>query len=472
MSGLSKKQENNKMKTHQDSVRQSEEKPGKEINLDSFFLEALLQNIPDSIYFKDTQSRFVRISQSMLERFHQRDAEQILGKTDFDIQDAEHAQQAFNDEQRIIKTGRPLINIIEKETHQDKTIHWVSSTKLPLKGTDNEMIGVFGISRDITSLIEAKEELKERNEELASAEEELRQNIEELKTVQEELLKQQKALETKNRLIVKQNRELEKHRNHLEQLVDMRTSELMRAKVKAEESDRLKSAFLANLSHEIRTPMNSIVGFANLLLNEDRVSDEMARYVSYINGNAKTLLFLINDILDLSMLESDQFEIHEETFDLNGLVADVFSSMEAMHVNPDVKLLCYNYLDSENYLLKSDRLRIKQILINLLSNAEKFTSRGEIIFSVVQNNQAIEFSVKDTGIGIPQNDLENIFKRFQKSESKLRLYRGAGLGLTISKKLANYLGGDLAVKSVLDLGSYFYLTFPDKLLIKKVHCQD
>jgi PAS domain S-box-containing protein len=427
---------------------------------ESFLLNALLSKIPDSIYFKDSESRFIKVSNYMQERFIHKTKDTFIGKTDFDIQDEAHAKQAYRDEQEIIKTGKPLIGILEKETINQE-IKWVSTSKLPLIASDGKVVGVFGISRDITDLIQLKEELIVKNEALLSAEEELRQNLEELQSIQDKLIEQQQNLIAKNELIAKQNEELAMHKENLEIKVSQRTKALKYAKEKAEESDRLKSAFLANLSHEIRTPMNSIVGFSQILMQELSVSDEMKNYLRFINSNADSLLQLINDIIDLSMLESDQIGFHYEVFELNPFIQEVYQWIEEFKPESAVEFQLDNQLFDEQLSLVADKSRLMQIVYNLLSNAIKFTHEGKIEFKIYQHERRLHFLVKDTGIGIPATDLSLIFDRFRKSDSNTsKLYRGAGLGLTLSKKLATAMGGDIEVRSVLDLGSSFTLSLP------------
>jgi len=431
------------------------------IHEDRFILKTLLDNIPVSVYFKDKYSRFIRVSREMLKRFNLLNDKDILGLTDKDIQDPIHAEEAFKDEQEIMQTGKSLINILEKEHHKDGE-KWVSSSKLPLKNAEGNIIGIYGISRDITELVKVSEELILRNEELQAAEEELRQNIEELESTQEELVKQKKTLKIQNKRIQAQNEALESHKLNLEKRVNERTHELKLAMLKAEESEQLKSAFLANMSHEIRTPMNSIIGFSQLLAHDLQLTDEVNQYIKLINSSAESLLMLINDILDMSLIEANQIKILPTEFNLNNLMLEVFESVKLNCSNSKLEIHLLNRLSSKNMLLRADPLRIKQILFNLLNNACKFTPSGSVNFGVHIKNNLIEFFVEDTGIGIPAQDLDSIFERFVKSESDIsRLYRGAGLGLAISKSLALRLGGDLSVKSVRDIGSCFFFTLPN-----------
>ncbi len=261
--------------------------------------------------------------------------------------------------------------------------------------------------------------------------------------------------------IEQQKKELEQHRNHLEKLIEQRTEELIAAKEKAEESDKLKSAFLANMSHEIRTPMNAIVGFSNLLGDRELTLDEREEFISLINSNSESLLVLIEDILDLSLIEANQVLIRHEIFDINELLESIYSSFALNNKKPDLEIKLNNNLKNNNIRIDSDKFRTKQILSNLMSNAYKFTDKGSIELGVQLKNDVLVFYVKDTGIGISNEDKDFIFERFRKlGKEKISAYRGAGLGLAISKRLAELMCGELTVDSQIGSGSNFCFTIP------------
>ncbi len=237
--------------------------------------------------------------------------------------------------------------------------------------------------------------------------------------------------------------------------------ELKQAKVKAEEADKLKSAFLANMSHEIRTPMNAIVGFADLLSRPNLNDSEKEEYIGIIKGSSNNLLNLINDIIDLSKIEVEKINIKKTEFEIREVMLDLLSKYSSQ------KLSCIDLVydqQEKDYDIRifTDPLRFKQIMDNLLDNALKFTNSGFINFGfTIKKDQNIEFYVKDTGIGISEDKQGIIFERFRKVEdNNAKLYRGTGLGLTISKSLTELLDGKIWVESELKKGSNFKFTIP------------
>ncbi len=279
---------------------------------------------------------------------------------------------------------------------------------------------------------------------------------------------QNKLLEDKNmelankqKKLQSQNMELEMHRENLEKMVLSRTNDLLIAKEKAEESERLKSSFLANMSHEIRTPMNAIVGFASLLNDSNLTEKERTNFISTITGNADVLLNLVEDILDFSIIESNQMKIRKSKFLLNNLLKTIYDSFIVNMPSNDVELRLNNAAQKKNILLYSDEYRIRQIIVNLVSNAIKFTQEGYIEIGIrqVKSKDKIEIYVLDTGTGMTDEEQKLIFNQFVKLEKNLNVnQRGIGLGLTISKRLADLLDGTLSVKSQKNKGSEFIFT--------------
>ena len=238
-----------------------------------------------------------------------------------------------------------------------------------------------------------------------------------------------------------------------------RTEEmLVKARDKAEASDRLKSAFLANMSHEIRTPLNAIIGFSSLLAStEDAAEKEL--YNSLIGHNNKLLLNLINDVIDLSKIESGYLELHPDWVNLTELLDE--SVAEYIHQVPSGVELLTNY-PAHDSLAELDRLRIKQILSNFLSNALKNTTTGRVEAFYEVDHQFVRIGVKDTGRGIPQNMLEKIFERFEKLDS---FAQGAGLGLSICKLIVEKMNGRVLVDSQLGIGTTFVIELPCRSML-------
>jgi PAS domain S-box-containing protein len=239
---------------------------------------------------------------------------------------------------------------------------------------------------------------------------------------------------------------------------------ILEAKYKAEESDMLKTAFLSNMSHEIRTPMNAIVGFSDLLLDEQLGPEERRDFIAQINQGADDLMRLIDDIIDIAKIEAGQVNVHiSECF-----IRDLFKELHLMFLQnikrsgkENVKLTLKWEWPLNDLAIYTDPFRLKQILVNLLSNAVKFTEEGEIVLGIREHPEGIYFYVRDSGIGIREEKQEVIFDRFmQGHETKTKLYGGTGLGLAISKNLTEILGGMIGVESKTGEGSTFWFILP------------
>ncbi len=361
-------------------------------------LRALLDNIPDRIYFKDVKSRFLRISSSMARRLGVQDPLDVLGKTDFDFYPQTLAQEFFNDEQRIILTGQPLINKLERIIDRDGRESWASVTKVPLYNKAGTVTGIIGISRDVTKLKEAE-------------------------------------------------------------------SALEHARDAALEHARIKSEFLANMSHEIRTPMNAITGMTDLL-SDTELDEEQREFVDTIHSSTDTLLGIINDILDYSKLEAGKLSVETLDFDLREVVEDTAEMLAQRAQSKKVELV-HSIDDGVPTALRGDPRRVRQVLSNLVTNAVKFTEKGEVVIRVSRQNETerdvgIHISITDSGIGMSSKTLPLIFRSFTQADgSTTRKYGGTGLGLAISKQLVEMMRGQIGVESTLGKGSTFWfdLTF-------------
>ena len=233
---------------------------------------------------------------------------------------------------------------------------------------------------------------------------------------------------------------------------------LTKARDKAEESDRMKSAFLATISHEIRTPLNAIVGFSGLLsYTEDEAEKE--QYNALIRHNNNLLLGIIDDIIDFSKIEAGNMELYPNWFDLSSLIQECMTEYEE-NVPTDVKLL--SRYPERNYLIELDQMRIKQILNNLVSNALKNTLRGHIEIAYEVIDRGVILSVSDTGRGIPRDKIDKIFERFEKVDL---FVPGVGLGLTICKSIVEKMNGHISVDTQEGVGSTFKVELPCQILL-------
>ncbi len=257
-------------------------------------------------------------------------------------------------------------------------------------------------------------------------------------------------------LIIRKNSELLK-----------KNKELRIAKDRAEESDKLKTEFLNNMSHEVRTPMNAIIGFSELLDSPDITREERKNYLSIMQNSGYQLLRIIEDILEISNLETQQESLKEKQFNLNDFMMELFCVFNLKHNDKDIEFTINNELDDGASYIITDRTRLNKVLSNLLENAFRYTMEGSIEMGYRISGETITFYVKDTGIGISKENQKVVFKRFSQEEKELsRKYGGLGLGLAISRENAKLLGGDITLESQKGKGSTFFVTIPYKAVQK------
>ncbi len=388
---------------------------------EQYLIQLLLDLLPNHIYFKDRNSKFIRISNSLACLFKLNNPLEAVGKSDFDFFTEEHARQAFEDEQEIMRTGKGITKE-EKETWAENPNTWVSTTKLPLRDKKGNIIGTFGISMDITSRKLAEIELKEKTETIEA------QN-EEYYSLNEELIQT--------------------------------NEELVEAKDRAEQSDRLKTAFLQNLSHEIRTPMNGILGFADLLKNTALSEFKQQEFIRSIEKSGQRLLDIINDIVIISKIETDQIDIKIQKTNVKQMLENLHSFFNPGVEAKNLRLSYFTDLSDESSVIETDSNVLTQVLSNLIKNAIVFTKFGSIDFGCFLKENMLEFFVQDTGIGIESDIQQIIFERFRQAEIGItRNYEGAGLGLAISKAYIEKLGGRIWVESKPGKGSTFFFNIP------------
>jgi PAS domain S-box-containing protein len=484
---------------------------------------ALLQTIPDLIWSKDIDGKYLSCN-TMFERFFGAGETDIIGKTDYDFIDRELADFFRENDRKAMAAGKPTINEEWITFPDDGHYVYLETIKAPMYNEQNELIGVLGIGRDITARVNSEKELRQSEEKFRSYIDNapdgvfviddtgkyidvnevackmsgyscgglLKMSIRDLlsdESVDEGLSQFRKLIQdgaSNANLLFKQKKGLKRwwsldgvklsekrflcfakditERKFAEQ-------ELIVAKEKAEESDRLKLSFLSNMSHEIRTPMNGILGFTELLREPMLTGEQQQEYIDIISKSGARMLNIINDIVSISKIESGQMEITMSDTDINELTEYVFNFFKPEAEQKNLKISFKNSLPDQKANIKTDREKVCTILINLVNNAIKFTSAGYIEFGYEKKANWLEFFVKDSGIGVTLEQKELIFERFrQGSELLSRNYEGAGLGLSISKAYVELLGGKIWVDTETDnsksagtgqgKGSIFYFTIP------------
>jgi len=372
-------------------------------------LRTLIRSIPDLVWLKDTQGVYLTCN-ARFERLYGASESQIIGKTDYDFVSCTLADFFRANDLAAIAAGGPRSNEEELTFAGDGHRELVQVIKAPVYDTRGTLIGVLGIGRDITQLKRAEEEL---------------------------------AL----------------HRRHLEELVAERTAELTAARAEAERLASAKSEFLANMSHEIRTPMNAVLGLAYLLERMD-LPDAAHALTRKIHLAGRNLLGILNDILDVSKIESGHIEIERAPFQLDEVLDGLATIMTVTAGDKPLELVI-RPPDCLDCTLLGDALRLSQVLINLTSNAVKFTASGSVEVGVdllerTASEIRVRFSVRDTGIGIDEAAQSRLFQPFAQADaSTTRRFGGSGLGLFISRRLVELMGGRLELDSRPGEGSTF-----------------
>ena len=383
-------------------------------------LQTVMDNFPGVIFWKDKQSIYLGCNQAFATEVGLSNPSEIVGKSDWDLPwSATETNHYRTIDSNVMESGQAIRNIAELQHQIHDRVVWLDTSKIPLRNTLGEVIGVIGVSTNISKLKATEKELIHANKEL---------------TLQNEQQSKQAV-------------------------------KLTLALEKAEESDRLKSAFLANMSHEIRTPMNGILGFAELLREPDLSEDDQKEFLSVIEKNMERMLDIISDIVEVSKIESGQINISIEEMDVNQQMENIFTSFEPQFQEKGLQFSIKSTFPSIQATIKTDRNKFAAILSYLLKNAIKFTPSGSIEMGVEKKDHCLEFFVKDTGIGLTDEQKKFIFKRFrQASESYNKKYEGAGLGLSIAKAYVERLGGKIWVESHSDnhhsQGAVFYFTLP------------
>jgi PAS domain S-box-containing protein len=388
----------------------------------------IFENIQDVFYQSDLTGRIIEISPS-IERYSGYKPDELIGMKieDVYLNPGDRAELL-----RMLSVKGEIEDFIIRLKAKDNR-EFLVSANIHLLYDGAKPIAIEGSLRDVTERIAAQEKLKE-------SEQLLRKQNEEYVILNEEL----------------------KIRN--EQIL-LLNSQFKIAKEKAEESDRLKSSFLANMSHEIRTPMNGIMGFSTMLSDPSLPKETRESYVKIVDSSCDQLLHIINDVIDISKIETGQIDLTESSFALDELISAVISFYSHTSKEKGIKLT--DLSDYNNEVLRSiiiaDRTKLRQVLDNLLSNSVKFTHAGEIVFKYSIDNELINFEIHDSGIGIPAEYHSVIFERFRQVETSFtKKYGGTGLGLSISKAYVEKMGGKIWVNSEPGNGSTFTFNIPFK----------
>ena len=357
---------------------------------------------------------------------------------------------------------------------------WIVVTRL--EDERGQLIGAVSTERDITESKQMENELLAHHEQLEKLVEERSKELKneisirklaevELKAANQQLRAANQQLNANNQqLRASELKQIDTYQKLLEKTkqIEIQNEQLFVANTKATESDRLKSAFLANMSHEIRTPMNGILGFAELLKDPDLAGDKQQEYIKIIEKSGLRMLNIINNIVDISKIESGLMEVNSKESNINEQMEFIHTFFKPEVEKKGLQLLLKKPLSVKEAIITTDREKIYAILINLVKNAINHTNEGSVVFGCDKKGDNLEFFVKDTGIGIPKNRQQAIFERFIQSDiSKKQAIQGAGLGLTISKAYVELLGGRIWLESEEGQGSTFYFAIPYSTLQKE-----
>lgn len=493
----------------------------------------LLASSDEQILFKDRESRYLAVSAGWLAgTARRRLLEHVIGRTDVEVFGEEHGSEARAEELRVLETGEPMLAKLEHETFDDGPDTWTQTTKLALRDNDGNIVGTWGVGRDVTSSVEAAQALGASQESLRASEElrsvlfehnpqpmwirdqgtlrvravnmaalamygYTREEFLELTVTDlvpaadaEAFLRSLEQLEGESRTglpVVVPRRHRCKDGGVIEvELTSTDVSlagrpcriasskdvtarnraaaELAAARDEAVEASNMKSAFLATISHELRTPMNGVLGMTELLLDSE-LNDDQRALAKQVSRSGELMVELIDDILDISKIETGRLELAIADFPLRETIEQ---SCAPVRLQADAKgvALEIQIADDVPEQARGDGRRLRQALLNLVANAVKFTAAGSVVVRVsllpqAKGDRQIRVEVADTGIGIERSILDEVFEPFTQADaSTTRIYGGTGLGLTIARELVTLMSGTIGAESEPGVGSTFWIEIP------------
>ncbi|MBN2400790.1 MAG: PAS domain S-box protein [Spirochaetes bacterium] len=365
-----------------------------EITRKSNMYRTLIDAMPDEIYAKDSENKYIMANSKVLSSFGFKEFHEIIGKTDFDLLPQKAAMASYAEENTILRARGQIINFEMPVSDSDGNIHWYAVTKIPMKDKNGQITGLVGIKRDITDFKEAEDNLEKSRE----------------------------AAETAN---------------------------------------RAKSTFLSSMSHEIRTPLNAIMGFSELMLHDENLTKDQKDWIGTINRSGEHLLALINDILEISRIEARRITFNPSNFNLHSMLKEIEAMFKSKAKEKNVSLIV-EIPDDLPKFIETDEKKIRQIFINIVGNAVKFTEKGSIILKLIttkgkNGKMNLIARVTDTGPGIADKDIKILFQMFAQTEAGIK-EGGTGLGLAISQQYAKIMGGYITVESEPGKGACFTIT--------------
>ena len=482
----------------------------KRIVYEQELLQSLLDNIPDSIHFKDEKNRFIKVNKAKARYFNVR-PEDMIGKTDFDFLSDEEAMRVFSDDLKLMKTGRAIVNKIEKITDSKGRKHLVSVTKIPRYDQNGRIIGTMGISRDLSKLQKAKDEIKKSEENYRLLTETSADGIITINNLgkivyvnpsfesmcmkgkgeltnslfREHLsdesiyLFQQFFLEARKLKNKIENIELEivrddgslvpveinispiRKNSDFSGLICMVRDISERKKVENElrKSEHLKTEFMNIAAHELKSPVTPIKGYLDLIIHDEETNDKIKNWAKISLRNSERLLRLVDDILDVARLNSDTMRFEMETVDMTNLLGEIVEDMRTCVEEKNIKFV--TNIPKVLPQVMGDRSRLLQSFRNIIGNAVKFTDKGMISVEAKKEDHSILVTIEDTGIGVSNGEVKKIFTKFyQAYTGNDRNNEGTGLGLFICKEIVEKHNGKIWAESELKKGSKFFIKIP------------